>query len=191
MCEWSDKLKLGKSSAFVKKKLRVLPLTGAQFEADFFLDPESWNKRQALWIGLVIEREFGALLAMDTVWLPPPTVNDLANLLAHAMFRPLTEGDQQRPGKIFLRDRAQWQELLPHLGQLGIEVAFRDNLARFDETAIDWVQQRKMSQQSQEEIKVILRKPFPERKQIRYTETVDLTVLTNMMAKGAYGRGDE
>ena len=38
MWEWNDKLKLGKSSsAFVKKDLRLLPLTDAEFEADFFL----------------------------------------------------------------------------------------------------------------------------------------------------------
>jgi len=165
MWEWSDKLKLGtSSSAFVKNKLRTLPLTEAQFEADFFLDPESSNKRQALWKGLVIEREFGALLAMDTVWLPPPTVNDLANLLAHAMFRPLTEDDQQRPRKIYLRDRTQWQELLPHLRQLGIEIIFSDNLAHFDEAVIDWIRHRKRRLPSIEGIKTILGKPFPEKK---------------------------
>ena len=36
MWEWSDKLKLGK--AFVKRDLKILPLTDAEFEADFFLD---------------------------------------------------------------------------------------------------------------------------------------------------------
>ncbi len=35
---WSDRLKLGKSSAFVKTALRRLPLTEAACEADFFLD---------------------------------------------------------------------------------------------------------------------------------------------------------
>ncbi|MBN2023965.1 MAG: hypothetical protein JW809_14370 [Pirellulales bacterium] len=33
-----EHLKLGKSSAFVKRDLRLLPLTDAKFEADFFLD---------------------------------------------------------------------------------------------------------------------------------------------------------
>jgi len=41
MWEWSDNLKLGKASVFVKRELRVLPLTDAEFEADFFLDPVS------------------------------------------------------------------------------------------------------------------------------------------------------
>ena len=91
MWEWSDKLKLGKMSAFVKRDLRLLPLTDAEFEADFFLDRGFSTKRREAWIGMVIEREFGALLAMEDVeW--PPTVNDLATLLAHAMFRAESNG---------------------------------------------------------------------------------------------------
>ena len=35
MRDWSDKFKLGKS-AFVKRDLRLLPLTEAEFDADFF-----------------------------------------------------------------------------------------------------------------------------------------------------------
>ena len=106
MREWSDKLKLGKSSsAFVKKNLRPLPLTEVEFEADFFLSLESASKRQEVWTGMVIEREFGGVLAMEDVPSPPPTVNNLANLLAHAMLRPLDGGDHQRPGTIYLRDR--------------------------------------------------------------------------------------
>jgi len=37
----SDKLKLGKSSASVKRDLRMLPLTEAVFDADFWLDAAS------------------------------------------------------------------------------------------------------------------------------------------------------
>lgn len=36
MWPWGDHLKLGKTSAFVKRDLRLLPLTHAEFEADFF-----------------------------------------------------------------------------------------------------------------------------------------------------------
>ncbi len=53
MQEWSDKLKLGKSSsAFVKKNLRPLPLTEVEFEADFFLSLESASKGQEVWMGV-------------------------------------------------------------------------------------------------------------------------------------------
>jgi hypothetical protein len=122
MWQWSEKLKLGKSSPFVKRDLRLLSLTDAEFEADFFLDRRSPQERQERWMGIVVEREFGGLLAMENVVWPPPTVNDLANVLSHAMSRPLIETDRQRPAKIHLRDRPQWQELLPHLRQLGIEI---------------------------------------------------------------------
>ena len=83
MSDWIDKFRLGKS-AFIKRDLRLLPLTEAEFEADFFLDRESSSKRKERWLGMVIEREFGAVLAMEDAQLPPPTVNDLATLLAHA-----------------------------------------------------------------------------------------------------------
>ena len=58
MSDWIDKFKLGKS-AFIKRDLRLLPLTEAEFEADFFLDRESSSKRKEHWLGMVIEREFG------------------------------------------------------------------------------------------------------------------------------------
>ena len=82
MYEWSDTLKLGKGSAFVKRDLRALPLTDAEFEADFFLDRRFSTRRREQWCGMVIEREFAGLLALENVEWPPPTANDLATLLA-------------------------------------------------------------------------------------------------------------
>lgn len=120
MWEWSDKLKLGKSSPFVKRELRKLPLGDAEFEADFFLDPASSTKRQEHWKGMVVEREFNGLLAMEDVRFPPPTVNCLASLLFHAMTRPPNYEDRQRLRGIYPRDRPQWEELLPHLRQLSL-----------------------------------------------------------------------
>ena len=67
---WNDKLKLGKGSRFIKRDLRTLPLAGAEFEADFWLDAESSTKRQDIWIGLVIEREHEAMLAVKGVDWP-------------------------------------------------------------------------------------------------------------------------
>ena len=186
MREWCDKFKLGKS-AFVKRDLRTLPLTEAEFDADFFFDRESSSKDQERWIGILVEREFGALLAMEDVQFPPPTVNGLATLLAHAMLRPLNAGDRQRPSTIHLRDRPQWQELLPHLRQLGIEVVLADDLPWFDEAVVDWMQQTKRkSLPSVDEIKTILRKPFPERKRTLFTDAMDLMEWTDAMWKGAH-----
>ena len=188
MWEWSDKLKLGtSSSAFVKKDIRPLPLTEVEFEADFFLDPESSSKRQERWVGIVIEREFGGVPAMKDVRLPPPTVNSLATLLAHAMLRPLDAGDRQRPHTICLRDRPQWQELLPHLRQLGIEVVLSEDLPRFDEAVIEWMQHTKAKGvPPADKIKAILREPFPARKRSWFTDAMDLMEWTDAMFKGAY-----
>ena len=137
-------------------------------------------------MGMVVEREFGALLAMENVQLPPPTVNDLANLLAHAMSRPLTGGDCQRPVIMHLRDRPQWQELLPHVRQLGIEVVLADDLPWFDEAVLDWMRQTKRKTlPSVDEIETILRKPFPERKRTLFTDAMDLMEWTDGMFKGA------
>ena len=186
MRKWSDNFKLGKS-AFIKRELRLLPLTEAEFDADFFFDRESSNKDQERWMGMVIEREFGGVLAVEDVQLPPPTVNDLANLLGHAMLRPLTGGDRQRPGELHLRDRPQWQELLPHLRQLGIEVVLADELPWFDDAVVDWVEQRKSkSLPSADDIRTNLRKPFPERRRTPFTDAMDLMEWTDAMWKGAY-----
>ena len=185
MWEWSDKLKLGKASVFVKRDLRILPLTDAEFEADFFLDPVFSTKRQEHWKGMVIEREFNGLLAMEDVRVPPPTVNNLAALLYQAMQRPPDYEDPQRPGRIYLRDRPQWQELLPHLRQLEIEVILGDDLPWFDEAVMDWME-KATKPPSRSEIRAALRKPFPERKRSWFTDAMDLMEWSDALFKGAY-----
>ena len=185
MWDWCDKLKLGtSSSAFVKRAIRALPQTEVEFEADFFLEPEFSTKRQEAWTGAVIEREDGAVLALEDVRLPPPTVNCLANLLGHAMLRP-QYGDRQRPTTVYLRDRPQWQELLPHLRQLGIEVTLSEDLPRFDEAVVEWMQKTKKPP-SAEKVKALLRKPFPERKRSSFTDTMELMEWSDAMFKAAF-----
>jgi hypothetical protein len=184
MWEWSDKLKLGKSSAFVKRDIRALPQTEAEFEADFFLDSKFSTEGDEASTGVVIEREHGFVLALENVQLPPPTVNCLANLLAHAMLRP-QYGDHRRPSTVYLRDRPQWQELLPHLRQLGIEVVLSEELPKFDEAVIEWMQEAKKPP-SPDKLKATLRKPFPERKRTWFTEAMELMEWTEAMYKGVY-----
>ncbi len=187
MWQWSDKLKLGKSSPFVKRDLRVLSLTDAEFEADFFLDRPPSHKRPERWMGIVVERESGGLLALEDVAWPPPTVNDFANLLSHAMARPLTGAERQRPATVHLRDRPQWQELLPHLRELGVEIVFHDDLPWFDEAAVEWMRQTAgKNHPSVPEIKTRLRKPFPARKQTWFTDALALMEWTDAMSKRAY-----
>jgi len=186
MWDWCDELKLNTSScAFVKRDIRSLPVADAEVEADFFLDPKYSTKRKQRWVGSVIQREAGAVLAVDEVLLPPPTVNSLANLLAHAMLQSLT-GDRQRPRIIYLRDRPQWQELLPHLRQLGIEVVLGQDLPWFDESAIEWIQHKNEQPPATDEIKAALRKPFPQRIRTWFTDAMALMQWSDALSKGAY-----
>jgi uncharacterized protein DUF6930 len=140
MVEYHEHLKLGKGAAFVKSKLRDLPQTDDVWEADFQPIPEQVCKRMnqgELWLGLVVSVPERFHLADLLLEVPPPTVNDLARLLAQAMNRPLVDR-AHRPARIRLRDNPQWRELLPHLGQLGIEVVTQDSLPAWDEVALDF-----------------------------------------------------
>jgi hypothetical protein len=203
--EWSDKLKLGKSSGFVKKNLRPLPLTDTEFEADFFFDNRLSEKDWEVWIGIVVEREYGDVLALADVQFRPPTVNDLAALLANAMLRPLTEGNRQRPSIVHLHHRPQWQEMLPHLRQLGIRVGLAEELpifdlaaagwmyktrrtTRLDEVLIEWMVNRKTATEVPmlDELRMTLRKPFPERRRSVHFRSMDLMNWSHEMCAGAY-----
>src|SRR6185369_8064705 len=101
------------------------------WEADFFPVPSSDARGGDMWLGLVLSHAHDNVLAHLAV-REPPGVNDLARLLADAMRRPLTPS-AHRPRVLHLRNRAEWSELLPHLKQVGIEVAFRDVLPKWDE----------------------------------------------------------
>jgi hypothetical protein len=187
---WNDRLKLGKGTGFIKRDLRLLPLTEAEFEADFFLVPSS-TKGQELWIGMVVTREFDDMLAMRDVRFPPPTVNDLANLLAHAMLRPLTDRDRQRPRRIHLRNRPQWPELSPHLKQLGIEVVLADDLLWFDKAVLEFLQHRTVRHVSlnavdQGVVRDTLKSPFPEKERTALDASLDLMHWTDKLLDAGY-----
>ena len=108
------KLKLGKGVAFVKSRLRQLRLNDDIWEADFGLLDDG-----VTWLGLVVCQTSGAIFASE-ICDHLPEVNDLANLLAHAMRRP-SIGHSHRPSRIRLHDNSAWDELIPHLHELGIE----------------------------------------------------------------------
>ena len=124
-------------------------------------------------------------MAMEDAQVPPPTVNDLASLLSHAMRRPPGYEIRQRPCKIYLRDRPQWQELLPHLRQLEIDVVLNSDLPWCDESVMDWMA-KATNPPSPSELQVILRQPFPERKRSWYTDAMNLMEWSDAMFKGAY-----
>jgi hypothetical protein len=149
--EYTEKLTLGKRSAFVKSRLSRLPGTDEVWEADF--RPVSiwgWDSQRhgELWLGLVLSHEgdfHQAVLALTE----PPTVNDMAKLLAEAMERPGVMG-ARRPGLILLRDDTTWRELLPHLKQLKIAVETRTELPLWDASAADYVRRLRASRMGRE-----------------------------------------
>ncbi len=126
-------LKLGKgASFFVKTQLRRLRQEDETWEADFFPIPCSDSEHHSVWWGIVLSHAHDNVLAQRTV-KEPPTVNDLAGLLAKAMRRPLVDFSH-RPRILYLRARPEWAELLPHLKQIGIEVVSQDALPKWDRT---------------------------------------------------------
>lgn len=124
------RLKLGKGqSLFVKRQLQWLPQKNDTWEADFL--PLAPSGQALIWLGMVIRHDDDYVLAHQTLQ-SQPTVNDLAHLLGWAMRRPLVE-IAHRPGAIYLRSRPEWEELLPHLKQLGIEVVVQEKLPKWDQ----------------------------------------------------------
>jgi hypothetical protein len=130
MRDTGGNLKLGKGSAFVKSRLKYLRQEDDTWEADFFPIPYSGGRDESVWMGMVLSHGHDYVLAQRN-FEEPPTVNDLARLLADAMRRPLA-GSIHRPRCLYLRARPEWAELLAHLKQIGIEVVSQDTLPKWD-----------------------------------------------------------
>jgi hypothetical protein len=139
MANQHPRLKLGKGAAFVKTHLKQLPQVQETWEADFRVLPESPGQTETHYLGLVVALPLGDPLVYLTVNYPP-TVNDLADLLAEAMRRPLT-GWARRPELICFRANPRWEELFRHLNELGIEVTLREELAELEEVYLDFCRQ--------------------------------------------------
>ena len=126
-----DKLKLGKgASFFVKSQLKRLRQEDETWEADFFPIPCSDSEHDSVWWGIVLSHDHDKVLAQRMIE-EPPTVNDLANLLAEAMRRPLVDFSH-RPRILYLRAKPECAELLPHLKQIGIQAVSQDALPKWD-----------------------------------------------------------
>ena len=136
------KLALGKGAAFAKGRLKRLPQEKDTWEADFRALPKPLSENETHYLGLVVVRGEGSVLAEERVE-HTPDVNDLATLLAHAMRRPLA-GHGHRPKRVRVRKNPRWPELFPHLQEVGVEAvvdsdlgtlraAFHDHLCRVRE----------------------------------------------------------
>src|SRR5262249_38466433 len=101
--------------------------------------PKPADQTDTHYLGLAVALPEGDPL----VYLPveyTPTVNDLADLLADAMHRPLT-GSARRPDRIHFRANPRWDELFPHLKELGIEATLRDDLPELEEVYLDFLRE--------------------------------------------------
>jgi hypothetical protein len=123
MAKERPRLKLGKSASFVKTHLKQLDQENDIWEAGFRALPKSKGEPETHYLGLVVALPKGNPLVSMLVEYTP-NVNDLADLLADAMRQPMTDS-AHRPRQLLLRDNPRWEELSPHLKQLGIEVSMR------------------------------------------------------------------
>jgi hypothetical protein len=133
------RLKLGKRASFVKANFKRLPRQEETWEVDFRALPKPRGQSDTHYLGLAVALPRGDPL----VCLPleyAPTVNDLADLLADAMRRPLT-GSARRPGHMHCRANPRWEELFPHLKELGVEVTLQDDLPRLEEVYLDFLRE--------------------------------------------------
>lgn len=155
MAKEHSRLKLGKRASFVKTHLKRLPQEEETWEVDFRALPKPAEQADTHYLGLAVALPRGDPL----LYLPveyTPTINDLADLLADAMRRPLT-GSARRPEHIHFRANPRWEELFPHLNELGIEVTVQDDLPELEEVSLDFLREmRKASPRS-----IIMLSPRP------------------------------
>ena len=185
MWEWCDKLKLGKSSAFVKRDIRALPQTEAEFEADFFLDPEVLDRRRGSMDGSgdregtrcracggrrAIAAAHGQL-ALRICWPTPCSDRNMEIVSGHApfIFGIVPNG----------------RNSCPIFGNWASRSSLSEDLPRFDEAVIEWMQETKKPP-SADKIKAMLRKPFPKRKRTSFTDTMELMEWSDAMFKAAF-----
>lgn len=134
-----SKLKLGKSASFVKTHLKQLNQENDTWEADFRALPKPKGQTETHYLGLAVALPQGNPLVCIPVEYSPD-VNDLADLLADAMRRPMTDS-AHRPRRILLRDNPRWEELFPHLNQLGIEISVQSDLPSVEQVHDDFLRQ--------------------------------------------------
>jgi hypothetical protein len=139
MAEEHPRLKLGKRAAFVKTHLKRLPQVQETWEADFRALPRPAGQSETHYLGVVAALPNGDPLHYLLVEYTP-NVNDLSDLLACALRRPLT-GSARRPDHMRFRANPRWEELFRHLHELGIATSIHDELPKVEEVYEDFLRQ--------------------------------------------------
>jgi hypothetical protein len=175
-----EKLKLGQGVAFVKSRLKRLPQGNDTWEVDFQALPTPMTQTETHYLGMVVTKKGGRLLADMTVH-GRPSVKDLATLLAHAMRRPL-DGNARRPKLIHLRGQRQWRELFPVLEELGIGVSVEKKLLRIKAAYRDYLEQLLEKQRAR------MVPPSPEQSKV---ETMFPAIARYVRGYGFFEIGDQ
>jgi hypothetical protein len=131
----ADSQKRGHGAALDKARLKRLRLKDETWEADFRALPKPIMQSETHYLGLVVTKRGGSVLA-ETKVEGRPSSNDLAALLGKAMRQPLTD-DAHRPRRIQVRGHRQWQQLFPRLAELGIDVAVKRELPKATDAYLD------------------------------------------------------
>jgi tetratricopeptide (TPR) repeat protein len=118
----------------VKEQLQELSQVFDVWQADFRLMPH-WiridGEPARPWIVLITSRSDDLVLAHDIID-EPPSSNLLWDVLAKAMTKPAM-GEPHRPTELQVRSDERWDELEPHLDEIGITVVPTEELDQLDD----------------------------------------------------------
>jgi signal recognition particle subunit SEC65 len=158
MTQQQNSLRLSKGTSFVRSRLERIPQANEAGEADFRALPKPMMQTETHFLGLVVVKKGGAVVA-ETQVEGSPSTSDLAALLGHAMRRPQTK-DARRPRRILVRKNPRWKELFPALEELGIEVIVQSDLPGIKAASQERLQQMQEARRAQ------MVKPTPEQAKV-------------------------
>jgi len=121
-----------------KERLKRVPKVDNTWLAGFRQFPkwvESDGERVLPWVVLVVNRDSGLVVTTKLV-TEEPTTDLLWDELAEAIRRP-SKAQPYRPTRIQVEPNVRWNELRPHLGEIGIELETTRELELLDVTFED------------------------------------------------------
>ncbi|MFI5460491.1 MAG: DUF6930 domain-containing protein [Isosphaerales bacterium] len=117
----------------VKERLQNLAHVFDVWQADFRPTPQ-WirigGEPVRPWVVLITSRSDDLILAHEIIDLPPSS-DLLWDVLAEAMSKPAV-GEPHRPTELQVRSDERWDELKPHLDEIGITVVPTEELDQLD-----------------------------------------------------------
>jgi tetratricopeptide (TPR) repeat protein len=125
-------------TAQVKERLKRVPKVDDTWQAGFRRFPkwvESDGDRMLPWVVLVASPDSGLVVTTKLI-VEEPTADLLWDIVAEAIRQPAKKRSH-RPGRLQVESDVRWNELRPHLGEIGIELETSRELELLDETFED------------------------------------------------------